>query len=75
MGINTVASLVECPFFVTCGERYIVCEGLIKGTSDRHNFKSAVEKNGYEKNVCSQNCGKSCLHYKRINELYEKGLR
>ena len=74
MGINTSA-LIECPFFVACGERYIVCEGLIKGTSDRHNFKTAVEKNGYEKNVCSQNCGKSCLHYKRVNELYEKGLR
>ena len=74
MGINPSA-LIECPFFVACGERYIVCEGLIKGTEDRHNFKNAVEKNGYEKNVCSQNCGKSCLHYKRVNELYEKGLR
>ena len=74
MGRN-LSALIECPYYVACGDRYISCEGLIKGTSDKHIFKTAIDKNGYEKNVCSQNCGKSCLHYKRINELYEKGLR
>ncbi len=72
---KAVNVLIECPFFVACGEQYIFCEGLINGTKDKHVFKNAFEKNGYEKLVCSSNCGKNCLHYKRINELYEKGLR
>lgn len=72
---GTTSYLVECPFFVSCGELHIVCEGIIKGSFDKHIFKNRRDKNGYEKNVCSQNCGRSCLHYKRVNELYEKGLR
>ena len=72
---KAVNVLVECPFFISCSDRYIICEGIIDGTRDKHFFKTVVEKNKYEKNVCSQNCGKSCLHYKRVNELYEKGLR
>ena len=72
---KVVNVMVQCPFFISCGDEYIVCEGLIKGTHDKHIFNNYRERKGYEKLVCSQNCGKSCLHYKRINELYEKGLR
>ena len=72
---KAVNVLIECPFFISCGEQYILCEGLINGTKDKHVFKSMGEKGIYERMVCSQNCGRNCLHYKRVNELYEKGLR
>lgn len=65
----------ECPFFIASGERYITCEGIFKGTKIKHIFATANEKKGYEKLVCSSNCGKNCVHYKRLYELYEKGLR
>ncbi len=71
----TNKSLESCPFFLAGGDTYILCEGLFNGTMDKHIFKSVREREGYEKFVCSKNCGKTCLHYKRVNELYEKGLR
>lgn len=72
---GTVNVMIQCPFFIACGSESIICEGLIKGTRDKHIFNNERERRGYEKLVCSQNCGRTCLHYKRINELYEKGLR
>jgi len=71
----TSKSLEGCPFFQAGGDSYILCEGLLKGTMDKHIFNTVREREGYEKLVCSKNCGKTCLHHKRINELYEKGLR
>lgn len=65
----------ECPFFIASGGQYILCEGIINGTKTKHIFATVNEKNGYEKLVCSSNCGKNCVHYKRVNELYEKRLR
>lgn len=65
----------ECPFFIESGSAHITCEGIINGTQNRHVFSNETERKGYEKFVCSQNCGKNCVHYKRVYELYEKGLR
>lgn len=65
----------ECPFFIESGSAHITCEGIINGTQNRHVFNNETERRGYEKFVCSQNCGKNCVHYKKVYELYEKGLR
>lgn len=65
----------ECPFFIKSGSESIICEGIINGTRNKHVFNNESERKGYEKFVCSQNCGKNCVHYKRVYELYEKGLR
>jgi uncharacterized protein (TIGR02328 family) len=37
--------------------------------------KNIKEKGMFENTVCSSECGRRCIHYKRVNELYEKGLR
>ena len=66
---------VKCPFFKGEGKNYITCEGLLKGTLDRHIFENDKDRKGYEKLVCSHDYSESCLHCKRVNELYEKGLR
>ena len=67
--------IVECPFYKGEGKDYIACEGIINGTVDKHFFKNIKEKGMFENNVCSSDCGRRCIHYKRVNELYEKGLR
>ena len=66
---------VQCPFYKGEGKDYIACEGVINGTVDKHFFKNIKEKGMFENNVCSSECGRRCIHYKRVNELYEKGLR
>lgn len=72
---KSVDVLVECPFYMGEGKDYIACEGVIKGTVDKHFFKNKNDKNLFENSVCSSDCGKQCVHYKRVNELYERGLR
>ena len=66
---------VQCPFYMGEGKDYIACEGVINGTVDKHLFKNVKEKEMFENSVCSSECGRRCIHYKRVNELYEKGLR
>ena len=72
---KAIEVLVECPFYKGEGRDYIACEGVINGTVDKHYFKNNMEKGMFENNVCGSECGKRCIHYKRVNELYEKGLR
>ncbi len=70
-----IENVIECPFYKGEGSDYIACEGIINGTVDRHFFKNNREKMMFETGVCSSDCGKKCIHYKRVNELYERGLR
>lgn len=67
--------VIECPFYKGEGKDYIACEGVIKGTVDKHFFRNIKDKGLFENSVCGSECGRRCIHYKRVNELYEKGLR
>ncbi len=66
---------IECPFYIGEGNRFITCEGILKGTRCNHKFSNNSEKNCYEENVCSSSGGKNCQHYKSLNLLYERGIR
>ena len=72
---KSIEALIECPFYIKEGESFITCEGVFNGTKCTHRFANDKDKQGYEKNVCSVNCGKSCVHHKNISSLYERGLR
>lgn len=66
---------IECPFYISEGNRFITCEGLIKDTVSIQKFKTDKLKVCHETGVCSVNGGKNCIHYKNILALYERGVR
>ena len=69
-----IESNIECPFYLKEGDKFISCEGVLKGTRCVHKFPSNNEKKNYELNVCSVNCGKKCHHYRTVATLYERGV-
>lgn len=66
---------IECPFYISEGNRFITCEGILKGTKCEHKFSDNDEKNCYEENICSARGGKMCQHYRSLSLLYERGIR
>ena len=72
---KSIDILIECPFYIGEGKEFIACEGVIKGTVDKHFFTNRKDKSNFENLVCCRDLGRQCVHYKRVNELYEKGLR
>jgi hypothetical protein len=69
-----IESNIQCPFYLKEGDKFIACEGVLKGTRCVHKFNSNDEKRYHENNVCSINCGKKCQHYRTVSVLYERGL-
>ena len=72
---KSIDILIECPFYIGEGKEFIACEGVIKGTVDKHFFTNRKDKRNFENLDCCRDLGRQCVHYKRVNELYEKGLR
>ena len=72
---KSIDILIECPFYIGEGKEFIACEGVIKGTVDKHFFTNRKDKSNFENLVCCRDLGRQRVHYKRVNELYEKGLR
>lgn len=69
-----IEGMIECPFYLKEGERFISCEGLLKNSSSTtHRFKSNDEKRSYEFDLCCVDGGKNCPHYKNLMLLYENG--
>lgn len=67
-----IERLIECPFYMGEGDKYINCEGE-DGKKYSKIFYNNAEKTDFEKTVCSVDGGRSCNHYKKINSLYECG--
>lgn len=72
---KTIESIIECPFYLKEGEKFISCEGVLDNTSSTHRFNSNDEKKKYEFSVCCVNGGKKCKHHRAVSVLYERGLR
>ncbi len=72
---KNIDKYVECPFYIAERDDRIVCEGVINGTRSVQQFEDKRDKNNYENMVCCCNGGSRCVHYKIINDLYERGLR
>lgn len=70
-----IEGMIECPFYIKEGERFIGCEGVLEKTISIHSFKSENEKKNYEFQVCCVNGGKKCPHFKNVFALYERGER
>lgn len=69
-----IEGMVECPFYVKEGEKFICCEGLVgKSSAAVHRFKSDEDKVEYQINYCCVNNGKKCPHYRSLMLLYERG--
>lgn len=66
---------IECPFYLNEGNRFITCEGILKGTKTTHRFRTNDVKVIYENEVCCCNGGKRCQHFRNVSILYERGLR
>lgn len=66
---------IECPFYIKEGERFIRCEGAIRGTECVHKFISNSDKVMFEDRVCSMFGGRSCPHHRTVAVLYEKEVR
>lgn len=66
---------IECPFYLTEGNGYISCEGVLDNTRCVHKFKSNEKKMSYEECVCSVQGGRKCPHFRTLSVLYERGLR
>ena len=67
-----IERLIECPFYMGEGDRFISCEGE-NGKKHTQQFNNNTEKTEYEKCVCSVDGGRGCSHYIKINRLYENG--
>ena len=67
-----IERLIECPFYMGEGDKFINCEGE-DGKKYTQLFDNNAGKSEYEKGVCSVNGGRACSHYKKINRLYESG--
>lgn len=67
-----IERLIECPFYLGEGDKFINCEGE-DGNKYTRLFDDNTEKAEYEKGICSVNGGRGCSHYKIINRLYEFG--
>ncbi len=67
-----IERLIECPFYLGEGDKFINCEGE-DGKKYTQTFDSNAKKSEYEKGVCSTYGGRTCSHYKTINRLYETG--
>ena len=67
-----IERLIECPFYMGEGGKFINCEGE-DGKKYTRLFDNNAEKSEYEKGVCSVEGGRACSHYKKINRLYENG--
>lgn len=72
---KVIEGIIECPFYIKEGERFIVCEGVIDGTVSVQRFKTMTEKQKYEIKTCGCRGGSKCPHYKSVHSLYDKGLR
>ncbi len=72
---KTIEGIIECPFYIKEGERFITCEGLFENSSTTHRFETNDIKRCYEFEYCGVNGGKKCPHYRNIALLYERGLR
>ena len=67
-----IERLIECPFYLGEGDRFINCEGE-NGKKHIKAFDNNTQKSEYEKGVCSVDGGRACNHHKKINWLYECG--
>lgn len=71
---KSIEDAIECPFYISESDNFIVCEGLVKHTKSVNKFRSTVEKRKQLESVCSKNCGKKCNHYRAVAVLYERGI-
>lgn len=67
-----IERLIECPFYLGEGDRFINCEGE-NGKKHIKAFDNNTQKSEYEKGVCSVDGGRAYNHHKKINWLYECG--
>ncbi len=72
---KNIEGLIECPFYVKEGERFITCEGLLENSTVTHRFTTNEEKKCHEFDFCCVNAGKKCPHYRNVSLLYERGQR
>ncbi len=71
---KVIEGIIECPFYLREGERFISCEGiLVDSAVTTHRFKSDEDKRSYQYCYCSVNGGKKCRHYRNLMVLYERG--
>lgn len=69
---KTIEAMIECPFYVKEGERFIRCEGSVKGTECIHRFITDSQKVRHEENFCSKFGGRNCPHHRVVAVLYER---
>lgn len=70
-----IEGMIECPFYLKEGDKFIACEGLVDGAKCFHRFESNALKGQYEVDYCSSNNGRKCQHYRTLSLLYERGLK
>lgn len=69
-----IEGMIECPFYVKEGDRFISCEGILKKSSTvTHRFNSNAEKKNYQYDYCCVKNGKKCPYYRSLMILYERG--
>lgn len=69
---KAIEAMIECPFYIKEGERFIRCEGSVSGTQCIHRFKNDREKSNYEVNFCSKFGGRNCPHHRVVAVIYER---
>lgn len=67
-----IERLIECPFYLGEGDKFINFEGE-NGKKHTRLFCDNKQKSEYEKSVCSIDGGRNCEHYRVIIGLYECG--
>lgn len=72
---KSIEKRIECPFYVDEGNKFITCEGVLKGTECMHRFSNNFMKKDYEESVCCSSGGRKCHHYRNLSILYERGLK
>ncbi len=72
---KSIEGIIECPFYIKEGERFITCEGLFPESSVTHRFSDNNLKKIHEFEFCCVNGGKKCSHFRNVSLLYERGKR
>lgn len=70
---KAVNVLIECPFFISCADRYIICEGIIDGTRDKHFLKLLLKRIGTKKMSVHRTVAKPVYITRGLMSCMKKG--
>ena len=70
-----IEGMIECPFYLKEGDKFIACEGIAENSKCFHRFTDNKQKRMYEYKYCCTRNGEDCHYNRTMASLYERGLK